>query len=116
MSQATGLLFPQLLHDFQVNPAQVGLASWMKGLGYVEITRIGFDKPITRYFCTNFCTKYKKKYIKKVVAEAGTSFTLGNACGLILGGGARMGRRRMAVFGLLVAIASSVLLLVASRR
>lgn len=70
-NEATGLLFPQLLRDFQVNPAQVGLAA--------------------------------------------TSFTLGNACGLVLGGGARMGRRQMVLTGLVVAIGSSLLLLVASR-
>lgn len=70
-NEATGLLFPQLLRDFQVNPLQVGLAA--------------------------------------------TSFTLGNACGLVLGGGARMGRRQMVLTGLVVAIGSSLLLLVASR-
>lgn len=70
-NEATGLLFPQLLRDFQVNPAQVGLAA--------------------------------------------TSFTLGNACGLVLGGGARMGHRQMVLTGLVVAIGSSLLLLVASR-
>ena len=49
-------------------------------------------------------------------AQAATSFTLGNACGLVLGGGARMGRREMVLTGLVVAIGSSLLLLVASRR
>ena len=49
-------------------------------------------------------------------AQAATSFTLGNACGLVLGGGARMGHRQMVLTGLVVAIGSSLLLLVASRR
>jgi len=49
------------------------------------------------------------------VGLAATSFTLGNACGLVLGGGARMGRRQMVLTGLVVAIGSSLLLLVASR-
>jgi len=70
-NEATGLFFPQLLHDFAVNPAQVGLAA--------------------------------------------TTFTLGNACGLVLGGGAQTGRRRLALTGLLIAIGSSILLLMASR-
>ena len=33
-NEATGLFFPQLLHDFAVNPAQVGLASWQHKIRY----------------------------------------------------------------------------------
>ena len=113
--EATGLLFPQLLRDFQVNPAQVGLASrhvldvfrvWMFWRyivppGHCDIKGNG----------TSITT-----HVGPSEAQAATSFTLGNACGLVLGGGARMGRRQMVLTGLVVAIGSSLLLLVASRR
>lgn len=33
-NEATGLFFPQLLHDFAVNPAEVGLAFWQHKIRY----------------------------------------------------------------------------------